>query len=175
MHQQRGVKGRVREQYWPGTLMALGIFAVLISVIFLGPLTFIRNGTLFRWFAFFAFAGNLMPYAGSGLRWGMERLEWFLFNLLAVGPFLLSAGLVLNFTLHGPERFLLVHGDVHPVHYWAEHGELPPHAPLKADGPLRDVVRARAALNDHLLGMADGCLGYPVLTEWCPAFQVAGD
>jgi hypothetical protein len=34
----------------------------------------------------------------------MERLEWFLFNLLAVGPFVLSFLLWLNLLVHGEER-----------------------------------------------------------------------
>ena len=33
----------------------------------------------------------------------MERLEWFLFNLLAVGPIVMSLLLWLNYLGHGPE------------------------------------------------------------------------
>lgn len=169
-HQQRSVEGRVREQYWPGTLMAFGIFTVLATVIFVGPRTFIENGKMFRWFALFAFVGNLLPYAHSGLRWGMARLEWLLFNLLAVGPLVLSAALVLNLLVHGPERMYLVHGMPYrssvPA-YWNLHGELPSNTPLNPDGaPFEGIRPEQAALTDHLLGVADGCLGYPVVTRW---------
>lgn len=174
-HQQRTVEGRVREQYWPGTLMALGIFALLATVVFLTPFIFIGIGTLFRWLLLFAFVGNLLPYAWSGLRWGMERLEWFLFNLLAVGPFLFSLAIVLNFTVHGPEELFLVGGlgDRSVTRYWAENGGLPPHLPLPQDPKeLEALVNTEGELGDFVLGMADGCLGYAVVTTWRPAFQV---
>lgn len=169
-HQQRNVEGGVREQYWPSTLMALGVITVLAVVLFVGSRTFIGYGTLFRWFALFAFVGNLLPYARSGLMWGMERLEWFLFNLLAVGPFVLSIALLLNFVFHGEEKYYVVHGSVAndriPA-YWAANGELPPNTPLDgSDGREPDAVLWRAAPSDRLLGIANGCLGYPVMTVW---------
>ncbi|MEZ4757326.1 MAG: hypothetical protein R2817_10910 [Flavobacteriales bacterium] len=102
-HQQRGVKGGVRDQRWPGTLMGIGIFVGLGSMVTVVPWTLIDPGLLFRIFLVLAFGGNLLGYGRAGLRLGMERLEWFLFNLLAVGPLLLSALLWLNYLGHGPE------------------------------------------------------------------------
>ena len=154
--------------------MVLGIFAGLIAVVFVGSLTFIGYDALFRWFLLFAFVGNLLPRQMSGLHWGMERLEWFLFNLLALGPLVLSICLLLNFTVHGPERLYLVPSGtaVSPTRYWAEHDALPPHRPFPP-GPVDQqvLVKAGAAVSDRLLGMADGCLGYAVMTEWKPAYR----
>lgn len=164
----------VRERYWPETLMVTGIIVGLVAVIILGSLTFIGYDALLRWFLLFAFAGNLLPWRLGGGRLGMERLEWFLFNLLAVGPILLSAALLLNFSVHGPERFMLVPGPLaHSVpRYWVEHDELPPHRVLEArPTSTAEAQRAGAATGDHLLGMADGCLGYAVVTEWRNAYD----
>jgi len=101
-HQQPKVKGMAREQYWPSTLMGLGIFVGLFSFFTVVHWTLIAPDLLFRIFLVLCFAGNLLPYMRSGLWLGMERLEWFLFNLLAVGPLGTSLLLWLNFLGHGP-------------------------------------------------------------------------
>lgn len=103
MHQHGSVKGRVREQYWPGTLMGIGLFVALGSLFTVATWTMVDPYLLLRTFVVLCFAGNLLPYLRSGLWLGMERLEWFLFNLLAVGPLLTSALLWANFLLHGAE------------------------------------------------------------------------
>jgi hypothetical protein len=103
-HQRSAVEGRVKEQYWPGTLMGLGIFFALGSLFTVAVWTLIEPRLLLRIFLVLCLAGNLVPYMGSGLRLGMERLEWFLFNLLAVGPILTSLLLWANFLVHGPSR-----------------------------------------------------------------------
>jgi hypothetical protein len=96
------VKGGVKEHYWPGTLMGLGIFVGLGSVFTVVPWTLVDPGKLFRFFLLLCFVGTVPPYVVSGWRFGMERLEWFLFNILAVGPLVTSALLWLNFLAHGP-------------------------------------------------------------------------
>lgn len=106
--QQAGVKRvppagpQVRERYWPSTLMGLGVFVALLSGLTVLPWTLIDPMLIVRFFVGLCFLGNLLPYAHSGLRLGMERLEWFLFNLLAIGPLGTSALLWLNFIGHGP-------------------------------------------------------------------------
>jgi hypothetical protein len=164
------VEGGVRDQTWPGTVMVLGIFVVLVSFWWVGTKTFITYMALGRWFALFAFAGNLLPYGKVGLRFGMERLEWFLFNLLAIGPFLFSLALWLNLCVHGPERWYIVQADgvVHDVRrYWLETGELPPNTPLGTGGDRSPQDLAGSApIGARLLGVADGVLGYEVVTTW---------
>lgn len=101
-HQQSKVKGMARDQYWPSTLMGLGIFIGLVSFFTVVFRTLVEPMDLFRLFLGLCFVGNLLPYRRSGLRLGMERLEWFLFNLLAVGPLGISLLLWLNLLVHGP-------------------------------------------------------------------------
>ena len=96
------MKGRVRDQRWPGTLMAMGVFAAIIGLFTVVPRTLIDGSWLLRGLLFACFVGNLVPYFRSGLAMGMERLEWFLFNLLAVGPMGMSLLLWANFLFHGP-------------------------------------------------------------------------
>ncbi len=168
-HQQRVVEGGVRDQTWPGTLMVLGIFVVVISFWWVGSKTFITYSALGRWFALFAFAGNLLSYK-AGLRLGMERLEWFLFNLLAVGPLLFSLALWVNLEVHGPEKQYIVHmnGVAYDVRrFWLETGQLPPNAPIdsKDIGTANDPLR-KAPIGAHLLGTAHGLLGYEVISTW---------
>ncbi len=100
-HQQRNVEARVRDQSWPGTLMVLGVFSAIGSLFTVATWTLLDPSVLLRVLLLLCFAGNLLPYLRSGLWLGMERLEWFLFNLLAVGPILMCLFLWLNFLLHG--------------------------------------------------------------------------
>ncbi|TXI78382.1 MAG: hypothetical protein E6Q44_11500 [Flavobacteriales bacterium] len=168
-HQQRAVEASPRDQSWPGTLMALGIFVSLISFWAVGGRTLIRYAELFRWFALFAFVGNLLPYARSGLRLGMERLEWFLFNLLAVGPLVLSLLLWLNLIFHGPERFVITPyagGIMELRTYWMEQEELPASQALGT--PLEALLAAPppGLVGGHVIGTAQGVLGYEVITTY---------
>jgi hypothetical protein len=169
-HQQPGVEGMAREQTWPGTWMVFGIFVLIISFWWVGSKTFITYTALGRWFALFAFLGNLLPYKQVGLRFGMERLEWFLFNLLAVGPFLFSLALWLNLGLHGPERLYLIH-EYSPYldvrRHWLEHDTLPPNTFLGApadDAATEELLRTHQG--QHILGVSPGCLGYEVISRW---------
>ena len=152
-----------REQYWPGTLMAFGVIVWLVSFWFIGTRTFIQISELLRWFTLFAFIGNVVPFRYSGLRLGMEKLEWFLFNLLAIGPFLFAFLLTINFFLHGEERVLLVpHGEgLDVVRYWRENGELPMHVPVEFPQQLQ-----LAGTTDRVMVIARGSLGHDVLVQW---------
>lgn len=143
--------------------MAIGIFLFLISFWFLGSRTLITYTDLFRWFALFAFAGNLIPYRMSGLRFGMERLEWFLFNLLAVGPSLFTIGLALNFFIHSqPEYFAVPHQQHLDVHrFWIENDQLPEMKPIEVESRSRHIGWIE-------IGIAQGLFGYPVITTISP-------
>ncbi|HRH67897.1 MAG TPA: hypothetical protein PLB89_00180 [Flavobacteriales bacterium] len=169
-HQHRGVEGMAKEQTWPGTWMVFGIFVLLVSFWWVGSRTFITYTALGRWFALFAFIGNLLPYKKVGLRLGMERLEWFLFNLLAVGPFVFSIALWLNLGVHGPERLYYIHSDspyLDVRRHWLEHGALPANTYL---GTPADEAASEQVLREYeghqLLGVSPGCLGYDVISRW---------
>jgi hypothetical protein len=170
--QQPDVGPGVKDNYWPGTTMAVGILVLLVSFWSVGQLTFIGFLTLSKVFATLAVIGNLLPYAWSGLRLGMEKLEWLLFNVLAVGPLVLSALLWVNYAITGEERDYAVY--LRPrysvVAHWRATGELPRNVELDfAHLPYDEVVRlakdSKAA--GHLV-VARGCLGYDVVKHWGP-------
>jgi hypothetical protein len=155
---------------WPVTAMVLGIFLFIVVFWTLGQFTLIGFTELFRWFALFAFGGNLLPQRWYGKRLVMDRLEWFWFNLLAVGPALFALGLSLNFFIHGPEQKMLVqlgHGfNLHD--YWLHNRELPPHLPWPGDfgvDPEKDRLALSSARHgDKVYGLAKGLFGYLVIT-----------
>lgn len=163
-HQQPEVKGRAREQYWPGTVMGLGLFVGLPSLFTVAFWTLLDPDLLFRSFLVLCFAGNLLPYLRTGLWLGMERLEWFLFNLLAVGPLGMSLLLWVNFLAHGPA--------VVSEHAVREVDAGPTMLTYRfADDFLADFPLARAVYRDpeDKVGMrvrvtvADGLFGVPVV------------
>ncbi len=167
MHQQKAVKGGVRDQTWPGTLMGLGVFVALVSFFTVASWTVIQPSTLLRLLLVLCFIGNLLPYVVSGLRLGMERLEWFLFNLLAVGPLLTSLLLWLNFIGHGPVTY-----SDHQVEH--VEGARTRYVYYFADGHLDAFLLPRARFRDpqdavgHTIRItqADGLFGVPVIVDW---------
>lgn len=169
-HQHTAVDASARDQSWPGTLMVFGIFVVVISFWWVGTRTLVSYMELARWFALFAFVGNLLPYKRVGLRMGMERLEWFLFNLLAVGPFVFSGLLWLNLLVHGPQQFAIIHSDVSLElvrNYWMVNGELPPSEPLHLrPGEEPDPSEQYGSVGGHVIGTARGLLGYEVIATY---------
>jgi hypothetical protein len=142
--------------------MAFGVILWVVAFWSMGTLTLIGHGELLRWFALFAFAGNLVPYRYSGRELGMEQGEWFFFNLLAIGPFLFTLALGINMFFHGPEQLYVVpHAEGMDVHqYWLVNGELPPKFAVESDAERR--IRP----GDHMLGIAPGAFGYDVITRW---------
>lgn len=92
----------MREQRWPGTLMAIGVVSLVIDTFTVVRWTLIEPDKLLRLLALLCFIGGLLPYRWVAYRWGMARLEWFLFGLLAVGPLLMGVLLWTNFLFHGP-------------------------------------------------------------------------
>jgi hypothetical protein len=170
--QQNFVGARPMERFWPGTTMALGILILLISFWSVGQWTFVTYMTLSKALALLAVAGNLLPYRSSGLRLGMERLEWFLFNVLAVGPILLSALLWVNFLVGGQRHTYFFHvssnTDIHT--YWIMHGGLPDTVVLDFQALDAQTLRSLEEIKEPLtsLTVARGCLGYDVIKAWGP-------
>jgi hypothetical protein len=95
-----GIGPTVREQNWPGTLMALGIFFGLFTLIWMGGRTFVPPLLIFRFLALLCVVGTLLPYVWTGLRFGMAKLEWFLFNVLFIGPVVTSFLVLTNHFVH---------------------------------------------------------------------------
>lgn len=151
--------------------MALGVLGTIVMFWTIGQLTLISFNALFRWFALFAFAGNLMPKQWVTKWFNMDRLDWFWLNLLAVGPMIFCGCLLLNFFVHGPEQKMLVHaGRGFSLHeHWREHQALPPLLPWPS-APGGDPEKDRSALTtahpgDLVFGLARGSLGYYVITS----------
>lgn len=164
----------MRDRSWPGTFMAIGLFVALISALTVVPWTLIAPGTLLRFFIGLCFIGNLLPYARSGLRMGMERLEWFLFNLLAIGPLLTCGLLWANYLVHGP-----VSTSTHAVSEVEDHRTYITYT--FADGFLDAHWMARSIYRDlpdrhgHILevGVARGLLGIDVVVSRKPVINGA--
>ncbi len=151
--------------------MVVSILLFIALFWSIGQRTLVTFTELFRWLALFAFAGNILPKRWVEKRFDMDRLEWFWFNLLAVGPLLLACCLVLNFFVHGPEQKILVHVqqgfDLHE--YWRIHDALPSHLQWPSDFG-EDAARDREVLSavspDELVfGIARGTFGYLVITS----------
>ena len=160
MRQRSFVDDGVKEQNWPGTVMALGLFISLFTVIWMWGRTFINGDHLLRWLALFCAIGTLVPYAHSGLRMGMERMEWFLFNLVGVGPLMLSAFITINHWVHGPVRF-----SDHQIKYAADvmiGDGMDQHAATLQWGTFAFSDEELDANASHLyrVGVARGCFGY---------------
>jgi hypothetical protein len=168
--QHDGVERMARDQYWPGTLMAFGLFAFITTFWAGQSLTFITFTSLFRWLALFCFAGNLLPYMRSGLVLGMERLEWFLFNLLAVGPLLFTVLMWTNYLARGEPVSYVLHGNpsrIDVLSHWHASGELPPGRKLgDILSKLTPEEQAKGYVMGPLLQVSQGALGYAVIDDW---------
>lgn len=160
--------------------MLLGVFGAVFIFYAIGQRTFISFTELFRWFALFAFAGNLVPVQWYTKPLAMDRMEWFWFNLLAIGPLLLCTGLLVNFFFHGKEEKMLVHaGNAFSLHtYWRTNGEFPPHLPWPSDlgaDPDKDRMAMGTALpGDVVYGVAKGAFGYLVITSRANIRELSG-
>ncbi len=149
--------------------MGLGVFVALVSFFTVVHWTLIPADPLFRVFLVLCFMGNILPYVRSGSSLGMERLEWFLFNLLAVGPLCTGLLLWLNFLGHGTE--VITYHTVEKVDIGRT--KVTYHF---ADGALERTPLARSVYRDQgeVIGstmritQADGLLGIPVMLEMEP-------
>lgn len=152
-------------------VMLAGLFGFIFLFFFIGHRTLVSFTTLFRWFALFSLVGNFVPLRWYAKPLAMDRAEWFYFNLVGVGPLIMGACLLVNFLFHGPEQKMLVQEglefDLHE--YWRIHGELPPHLPWPdqwgVDPDKERAALATAGVGDVVFGLAQGALGYFVITS----------
>ena len=169
-HQQGTVERMAREQYWPGTMMAFGMLTFIAAFWWGQAITFITYGGMFRWLAFFCSVGNLLPYMRSGLVLGMERFEWFMFNLLAVGPLTFSILLGLNYGMRGEATIYVLDGNYsrqETLSYWHDECAYPPGRRMEElSGRLAPSEELRGLVIGPLLGVSRGALGYDVIDRW---------
>lgn len=158
-----------REPHWPATLMVLGIVLFVAAFWAVLGTVYIPITEVLRWFALFAFMGNLLPYARTGLRLGMARFQWFMFNLLCIGPVLFCLLFTVDRLFHGPVRIELLDRSMDPVRYWREHGEHPHAIPwseaAQRVGPEEWGFLLKAGA---ISGRATGLLGHELrmLVTW---------
>lgn len=157
----------VKERNWPGTLMVLGIFSAIFTLAWTGRRTVVSIEHLARALALLCVVGNLLPYAWTGLRAGMARFEWFMFNLLAVGPLTICALLLLNAWVHGPVTYATAgFGGGVTVEVREDDGSTRSLV-LGWPGNLEfgpDEMR-ESGTGRYRVGVAKGCLGYWVVVE----------
>ena len=82
---------------WHYYIMALGMIGTLAALLLVGKLTLVPLSTLLRTLALCCVVLLLIPFRFTAYRWGMERFEWILFNVLGLGPIVFSGALLLNF------------------------------------------------------------------------------
>ena len=168
--QQGGVNGkpppRVKDQRWPGNVMALGLFVSLFTLLWLGRRTFIDLPIALRWMAGLCTVGTLLPYGWSGLRLGMEKLEWLLFNVVAVGPLGLSAMLAINHYVHGPVRWSEAYlGSDITVTTEKDGFTIEHHVPGRNFFYFSEEELDTSESGRYRVGVAEGCFGYWSITD----------
>lgn len=99
-----GVKRNERGT-WAQSLMVLGIFAALFTFYSVCQLTLLSVVDLFRLFFFMCFVLLLIPHRYTRKRLGMDKLEWFFFNTLAIGPITFCIVMWANFFVHGEVEY----------------------------------------------------------------------
>jgi hypothetical protein len=99
----------------------------------------------------------------------MARFQWFMFNLLCIGPVLFCLLFTVDRMFHGPVRVELLDRGMDPVRYWREHGEHAHAVPWeeaarKVSPDQWPFLLEAGAIN----GRSTGLLGYElrVLVNW---------
>lgn len=80
--------------------MVFGVVLTLAVFWSLADLVFASRADLLRLLVLCSGLVLLLPFRWTGRRLGMERLEWVLFHVLGIGPFLFAGILGINFLLH---------------------------------------------------------------------------
>ena len=164
--QQRRVDDDDARQ-WPIWLMLIGLFAMIVAFWWVASAVLVTYWVVVRLFCAFAFAGNLVFGRWVERVFGMSRSYWFMFNLLAIGPFLFCVLFTVNALFTSDERAFIVREPISGLglkNYWVEHGTLP--AIATADPGDAVAMEPPAAGNDRqfsVLRLSKGALGLVVL------------
>ncbi len=109
----QGVKGAYEGQIIKGdpsvkergffaqTLMATGVLVTLFTGYLVCQRTLVGAIDLMRLFFLLSFILLIVPHRFTRKRLGMGMLEWFLFNVLAIGPWTFTFIMWCNFFVHG--------------------------------------------------------------------------
>jgi hypothetical protein len=121
---------------------------------------------LARAYCSLAFGAALIGWSWAVRRWSFTRGEWLLWNVLATGPLVLSALLVVNFLFHGPVTSAVYEvGRVERIAFGETLRVRVAEGPLSAWPWVLEVsVREAPDRQGHVrVGTAVGALGVPVV------------
>ena len=147
--------------------MLIGLFAMIVAFWWVASAVLVTYWVVVRLFCAFAFAGNLVFGRWVERVFGMSRSYWFMFNLLAIGPFLFCGLFTVNALFTSDERAFIVREPISGLglkNYWVEHGALPAIA-IAAPGDTM-VMEPPAAGSDRqfsVLRLSTGALGLVVM------------
>jgi hypothetical protein len=165
--QQRRVDEEDDDRQWPSWLMIIGLFAMIVAFWWVSAVVLVSYWTVGRLFCAFAFGGNLLYGGWTHRVSGMSRGYWFMFNLLAIGPFLFCSFFALNAAFTNGDEAYLVHYERHQdlKGYWIEHGELAPWI-LSARGTTFLVRSPQDTVGQQIkvLRISEGLLGFGVMS-----------
>tara|TARA_Y100000768_G_scaffold324065_1_gene260699 strand:- start:25 stop:612 length:588 start_codon:yes stop_codon:yes gene_type:complete len=86
-----------REWHWSYWVMIGGLFSGLFIILFVGIPTVLSLYELSRLLAFFSLTGLLIPFKFYRKYLDIDQLEIVFFNIIGVGPIVLSVLLLLNY------------------------------------------------------------------------------
>lgn len=165
------------KRQWPPALMALGVFATIVTFWWISFTVLVSYWTVARILCAFGFAGNLFYGDWIRERTGFSRSYWFMFNMLAVGPWLFCAFFALNGLFPRSEDFYAwgrASDLEHIKRQWIETDSLPP----GLTGPGVDVsgvVLVRAwDTAPGFVKVSRGAFGIPVLVGFHDQEHVPG-
>ena len=90
--------------YWQIICMFAGLFFGIFTFAFIGSATLVPNIFLSKILAFFCFIGLLIPFRFYKKRFGMNKVEAALFNIMAIGPSVSALLLWTNFLIRTSEK-----------------------------------------------------------------------
>lgn len=146
--------------------MILGLFSMLVAFWWVASAVLVTYWVVGRLFCAFAFAGDLLYGKWTRRVFGMSKPFWFMFNLLAIGPFLFCVFFAMNAVFAKDPRCYVVPGEMRRglKAQWIERGELPAWV-LETPG-TRVVVgnpRDTAGLDIRVLRVSNGLFGFDVM------------
>jgi len=164
--EQRRVEDDVEVRPWASWLMILGLFSMIGAFWWVASAVLVTYWVVGRLFCAFAFAGNLFHGDWTHRVLRMSKPYWFMFNLLAIGPFLFCMFFALNGVFTKDPRRYVVPGEMQRglKQHWIEHGELPAWI---LDSPGTRVVvespRDTAGMVIRVLRVSHGLFGFDVM------------
>ena len=158
--------------------MLIGLFSMIVAFWWVASAVLVSYWVVGRLFCGLAFAGNLVY--GEKVRglFSMSRSYWFMFNLLAIGPFLFCAFFGMNALFSSDPRTFIVREPLSGLgikQHWVEHGLLPP---IVIAAPGSTIVLTGTMdpgkREFSVLRLSKGLLGFDVMGWREPTYVPSG-